>query len=160
MYQNLFKIFVRICDALRNLVPFLQFKKHEIMHGRVLLLVKLQAKSYNFTESNTAPLVLFTFLNCINGTKSRKAFHKRLDESVASQFFPFSVSQYWIVAAAFWKGLKGNLSLKRVNKFMIIVMNENNISKLKRIQRISSNKSNITLQSLYFAWFLLLVSIY
>ena len=43
---------------------------------------------------------------------------------------------------------------------MIIVMNENNISKLKRIQRISSNKSNITLESLYFVWFLLLVSIY
>ena len=32
-----------ICDALRNLVPFLQHKKRENTHGGVLLLVKLQA---------------------------------------------------------------------------------------------------------------------
>ena len=31
------------CDALRNLVPFVQFKKRENTHGGVLLLVKLQA---------------------------------------------------------------------------------------------------------------------
>ena len=31
-----------ICDALRDLVPFVQFKKNT--HGGVLLLVKLQAK--------------------------------------------------------------------------------------------------------------------
>ena len=32
------------------------------MHGGVLLLVKLQAASYNFTKSNTPPWVFFTFL--------------------------------------------------------------------------------------------------
>ena len=35
----------QICDALRHLVPFVQFKKRENTHGRVLLLLKLQAKS-------------------------------------------------------------------------------------------------------------------
>ena len=35
----------QICDALRDLVPFVQFKKRENTHGRVLLLLKLQAKS-------------------------------------------------------------------------------------------------------------------
>ena len=34
-----------MCDALRNLVEFAQFKKRENPHGRVLLLVKLQAFS-------------------------------------------------------------------------------------------------------------------
>ena len=34
--------FVNICDVMRNLVPFVQFKKRENSHGGVLLLVKLQ----------------------------------------------------------------------------------------------------------------------
>ena len=32
--------FVMLCVALRNLVPFVQFKKREKTHGGVLLLVK------------------------------------------------------------------------------------------------------------------------
>ena len=43
------------CEALRDLVPFVQFKKPE------LLLVKLQVKAWNFAESNTAAWVFFTF---------------------------------------------------------------------------------------------------
>ena len=36
--------------------------KHvKITHGGVLLLVKLQAEAFNFTESNTPPWVFFTF---------------------------------------------------------------------------------------------------
>ena len=38
------------CDALRDLVPFIQFKKREKHPGGVLLLVKLQAEA-----SNTLP---------------------------------------------------------------------------------------------------------
>ena len=34
-----------MCDALRDLVPFVQFKKRENTYGGVLLLVKLQAFS-------------------------------------------------------------------------------------------------------------------
>ena len=34
--------FVNICDVMRNLVPFVQFKKRENSQGGVLLLVKLQ----------------------------------------------------------------------------------------------------------------------
>ena len=40
-----------ICDALRDLVPFVQFKKRE-KHPWRSVLVKLQAKSYNFTKGN------------------------------------------------------------------------------------------------------------
>ena len=46
-------------------------------HGSVLVLVKLQAEACNFTKRNT-PWVFFTFLNCTNGTKSRKASQLRL----------------------------------------------------------------------------------
>ena len=37
-------------DVLRDLVPFVQFKKCENTHGEVLLLVKLQAKSLYFYQ--------------------------------------------------------------------------------------------------------------
>ena len=40
-------------------------------HGRILILVKLQAKACNFTKINTPPWVFFMFLNCTNSTKSR-----------------------------------------------------------------------------------------
>ena len=36
-------------------------KNVKITHGRVLILVKLQAKACNFTKSNTPPWVFFTF---------------------------------------------------------------------------------------------------
>ena len=38
-------------------------------------LLKLQAKACNFTKSNTPPRVFFTFLNCVNDTKSHKTSH-------------------------------------------------------------------------------------
>ena len=38
-------------------------------HGRMLSLIKLQAKT---TKSNTLPYLFFMFLNCKNGIKSRK----------------------------------------------------------------------------------------
>ena len=34
-----------ICDALRDSIPFVQFKKRENTHGGVLIFVKLQGKS-------------------------------------------------------------------------------------------------------------------
>ena len=45
-----------ICDALRNLVPFAQFKKHEITHGALLLSVKFAGfQAGNFNKINTPP---------------------------------------------------------------------------------------------------------
>ena len=35
-------------------------------HGRVILLVKLQAEAWNFTKSNTPPWVFFTFFVLYN----------------------------------------------------------------------------------------------
>ena len=60
------------CDALRNLVPFVQFKKQESTYGGVLLLLKLQVLACNFTESNTPPCGSFTFVFFSNGTKSHE----------------------------------------------------------------------------------------
>ena len=57
---------IHICDALSDLVPFVQFKKCE----------KHPWRRVNFsTKINTLPWVFFTFLNCTNGTKSRNASH-------------------------------------------------------------------------------------
>ena len=49
-------------DALRNLVPFVEFKNLKNTYGGVLLLAKLQAKAYNFTKRNTPPSVFSFFL--------------------------------------------------------------------------------------------------
>ena len=55
------------CDALRNLVSFVVFKKHE-KHPRrsdnfskVAILVKLQGSACNVTKINTPPWVFFLF---------------------------------------------------------------------------------------------------
>ena len=50
-----------ICDALHDLVPFVQFKKCE-EHPTLL-------------KSDTPPWAFFTFCNCTNGFKLRKASH-------------------------------------------------------------------------------------
>ena len=55
-----------------------KFKNVKNAHEEVLHLVKLQTKACNFTKftrSNTPPWVFSRFLNCPNGTKSRKASH-------------------------------------------------------------------------------------
>ena len=62
--------YMTVCDVLRDLIPFVQFKKRENTHGGALLLVKLHAEVCNFTKSNTPPWVFFKFLNCTNGIKS------------------------------------------------------------------------------------------
>ena len=50
-----------ICDALCDLVPFVQFKKSEKHSWGELILVKLQASVCIFTKINTPPWVFFTF---------------------------------------------------------------------------------------------------
>ena len=50
-----------ICDALRDLVPFVQFKNAKNTNGGVLLLVNLQALACNFAKSITHRWVFFTF---------------------------------------------------------------------------------------------------
>ena len=47
-----FAQFDTICTILKNV---------ENTHGELLHLIKLQAKAYNSTESNTSPLVFYTF---------------------------------------------------------------------------------------------------
>ena len=57
--QNLPKVKNRETDALRDLVPFLQFKNLKNTHGGVLLLVKLQTSI--FPKSNSSRCVFFKF---------------------------------------------------------------------------------------------------
>ena len=64
-FNQMSNSFCTICDALRDLVPSVQFKKRENTHGGVLRLVKV----------TTPPGVFFTFLICTNVNKSHKASH-------------------------------------------------------------------------------------
>ena len=65
---------IMTCDALRDLVPFVQFKKRE-MHPWMSFTFSKVTGFYNFTQTNTPPWVFYTFLNCTNGSKSLKASH-------------------------------------------------------------------------------------
>ena len=53
------------CDALRDLIPFVQFTKHEKHSWRSVIFSKLKVTLLHRYFSR--------FLNCTNGTKSRKA---------------------------------------------------------------------------------------
>ena len=59
------------CDALRDLAPFVQFKKREKYPWKSVTFRKVTFS--NFTKSNSPPWVFFKFLNCTNSIKSRKA---------------------------------------------------------------------------------------
>ena len=72
-FEQIFHLYVKhfTCDALHNLVPFVQLKKPEKnMHGGVLLLVQLQAKSLQLLKVTLLHGCFLHFLNCTNGTKT------------------------------------------------------------------------------------------
>ena len=53
---------LQICDALCDLVLFVQFKKREKHQWKgVTFSIKFQASVYNFTKNNTLPWVFFKF---------------------------------------------------------------------------------------------------
>ena len=52
---------LHICDALRDLVPFVQFKKREKYPWRSITFSKVVGFTFNFTKSYASPLVFFTF---------------------------------------------------------------------------------------------------
>ena len=66
-----------ICDALCDLVPFAQLKKHD-KHPWVLL-AKLQAEVCRFTKSNTPPWDFFCFLlyKCYQTAQSVSSYKNR-----------------------------------------------------------------------------------
>ena len=77
------KLIPTYCDALRDLVSFLQFKKRE-KHTWRSVTFSCRLKLYNFPKSNTQRM-FFTFLNYTNGTKSCKTSHLLLRNSLPKQ---------------------------------------------------------------------------
>ena len=63
-------VYRKICDALRDFVPFVEFEKREQHPSKSVTFSKVAG----FTKSNTSPWVFFTFLKLYkNDTKSRNA---------------------------------------------------------------------------------------
>ena len=58
---------LNICDVLHDLVPFVQLENVKNTHGEMLLLL-LKVTLFHGCFSR--------YLNCTNGTKSRKASHE------------------------------------------------------------------------------------
>ena len=68
-------IFFIICDALHDLVPFIQLKNVKNTHGGVLLLVKFQLKPVALLKETLFRRYFSRFLNSTNGTKLSKTSH-------------------------------------------------------------------------------------
>ena len=83
------------CDALRDLVAFVEIKKCENTHGGVSLLA-----ACNFTNSKSPPCVFFMFFNCTNVTKSRNTSQLVICASFSA---PFSHKTYFTLLSTFWK---------------------------------------------------------
>ena len=67
-----------ICHPLRDLLPFVQFKKREKHPWRSVNFSKVRDFSLNTPHSLQLTLLhecFLRFLNCTNGTKSRNASH-------------------------------------------------------------------------------------
>ena len=62
-YETLCTIWCDLCNL----------KNEKNTHGGVLILIKLQTETCNFTKSDTPSCLFFPFLNYKNGTKSFKA---------------------------------------------------------------------------------------
>ena len=62
-YETLCTIWCDLCNL----------KNEKNTHGGVLILIKLQTETCNFTKSDTPACLFFPFLNYKNGTKSFKA---------------------------------------------------------------------------------------
>ena len=81
-YMNLH--YIKLCDALRNLVSFAQFKKREKHPWAVILLVKLQPVT--LLKVSLLHGCYLRFLNCTKSTKLRKeskdCFADRLQVSI------------------------------------------------------------------------------
>ena len=87
---NSFMTEVLICGALRDLVPFVQFRKREKHPWKSVNLSKLQAEACNFTKIDTPPCVFFTFFKIVQmSTKSRNASHIPLSYCVTIKFVIF-----------------------------------------------------------------------
>ena len=70
-------LFKSLCDALRDLVPFIQFKKREKHPWRSVTFSKVACRLKRATLLKVTLLYscFACFLNCTDVTKSRKAFH-------------------------------------------------------------------------------------
>ena len=73
---------ILICDALRDLVPFAQFKKREKHSKRSVTFSKVASnKSANLLKVTLLHVRFSRFLNCTNDTKSQKTLNFISDAS-------------------------------------------------------------------------------
>ena len=66
---------MELCDALRNLVPFVQFKKHEKHLLRSATFSKAASSLQLYLNVTLLHGCFSRHQNCTNGTKSCKASH-------------------------------------------------------------------------------------
>ena len=107
---------------MRDLVPFLQFKKRK-KHPRILiLLVKLQDLAYYFTKSNTPPWVFFTFLKLYKGYQIAQSITYELSELCENLFYLFHDRNICHVETIQWIGFSmvGTTVVKEFKHFAFL----------------------------------------
>ena len=85
-----------LCDALRDLVAFAQFKHVKNTYRGVSILVNLQVSACNFTKINIRPWVFFTFFKlykCYQIVQSATLFPQILGYFVLSDLLSQQISR-------------------------------------------------------------------
>ena len=100
-----------ICDALHNLVPFVQFKKRKKHPWMSFIFSRTEA--YNFIESKTPPWVFFKFLNCTNDIKSRNLSH------IVMKHFPACGKRFMLMSAFIQRSSLYSLSDVYIHAFVL-----------------------------------------
>ena len=140
----------RIWDALRDLVPFVQFKKREKKHMEEDYL-KLQASACIFTKSNTLPWELFTFFKWYQIAKSILKFWIPLRTSFFDEeklFFTFFTGgERGLSVCQIWKNSRHNLPQSQNLTFIKWSHIERLVFKGWRTLILYSHKVNISVSS-------------
>ena len=127
----MYTFYKMMCDGLRDLVPFVQFKIPENTHGGVLLLVNWRLKACNFTKSNTLLWVFCMFFKMYNWYQITQritiinSFRLSSSSSVIKILVPVKLQwtrqgSFMIAASGWltWRGRVVRVSLERNHVFL------------------------------------------
>ena len=105
---------------MRDLVPFVQFKKHEKHPLRSVTFSKVAGKPATLLKVTLLHGCFSCFLNCTNGTKSHKAFHIKKSSIFTDQpILKFSWSQNFLFLTRIYE-IHENLFPQKLIPFRII----------------------------------------
>ena len=127
----------RICDVLRNLVPFVQFKNVKDTHGWMLLVS--EASACNFTKSNT-PWVFFTFFKSYKWYQMAQSITFVIVMAYLGGWFGINCpSAFW----KFWNCLSKTRAILKFSKITKVIYSKNSKNQICDYWLITPNQRTL-----------------